>query len=353
MRTRMSSWPVLASAVLFALLGIFGPAVAQAATTEPDTPEIWMCHREMHKLLEDPEAWSYVREHLDGIQLYIGQLQRYSPEVLEGLATMAAEADLQVAVECGGTLDFGPMDESNGAWSAETELRNFKNYSDVGGRIDFLNLDGPIRRLLYPTGDREGFDDYAACAEQLVIYMQAVREVYPEIRFFLLTNFPNWGYRGDVSYHARGPERQDWGDYHAVLEAVLPVIQAAGMPLVALSIDNPYEYARGMHHSVSLEDPTTIDWAARIDRLQADVRAEGLEVNMIINSQAGGNSSDAAFHDETLAYLDWYLERVSPPDRIYIQSWYDHPEALLPETEHGSMTALLRDVLLRLRPATN
>lgn len=78
-------------------------------------------------------------------------------------------------------------------------------------------------------------------------YLRAVKKAHPEIRFFLLTNFPNWGYRGNVSYHARGPKRQDWGGYHDVVTTVLAAAKEEGLTVAGVTADNPYEYLVGQH----------------------------------------------------------------------------------------------------------
>ncbi len=331
---------------ILAINSAFGVEAANERIDNSSTvPEVWVCHSDLNTLVQDDAEWDFVREHLTGIQFYIDQFNRYSTEEMGKLANMIREAGLKVSVECGGTLDFGPMDDTNGKWSAEVELQKFKKYTDAGGHIDYLNLDGPVRRLLYPTADREGFSSNEACAEQLVIYIREVLNVYPHMQFFLLTNFPNWGYKGEVSYHARGLQRMDWGDYHEVFQTVLRVLKAADLPLVGLTIDNPYEYAIGTRQSATLEDPTAIDWGARIKDLQENAVSAGLEVNMIINSESGGESSALAFHDETLKFLHWYLEHLPKPNRIFIQSWYTHPREVVPETQAGTMMALVKEAI--------
>ncbi len=329
--------------VCMAVLAVACPAQVEAA------PEVWMCHRNAEHLVAEDAEWSFVQEHLDGIQFYIDRLNGYDEETLAKLAAMVAEHNLKVSVECGGTLDFGPMDETNGRWSAEHEMAKIAGFVDAGGRIDFLNLDGPIRRLMYSTDHREGLNDLDACVEQLIVYMQTVHAEYPDIEFFLLTNFPNWGWKGDVSYHARGPERMDWGDYYPVVEKALSRTREAGIPFRGLTVDNPYGYAIGTRPSVNLEDPTSVDWMGRIRELQDYVTGLGYEFNMIINDEEGGGESDAAFREGTLAFLDLFMETGPAPTRYIIQSWYVYPEAVVPETNPDSMTGLVRESIRRVK----
>lgn len=314
-------------------------------------PEIWMCYRDPFGLVGEGAQWDFVKRHLSGIKIYIDTLQKAPPDKLTALARMLRRSGIQVAVECGGTLGFAPLDETNGEKSADIELRKINRWCRAGGKVDYLDLDGPVRRLLYPR-KKPGFTSVDKCAAELMDYMRAVRKAHPEIRFFLLTNFPNWGYRGDVSYHARGPKRQDWGDYDEIVRAVLRHAKAAGLEVAGVTVDNPYEYAVGEHASVKLKDPGKVDWIKRIRAYEDFARSRGLEFNFIANSERGGQTSDRAFYERTLKMLDAYVAAGGRPTRYVIQSWYPFPKTLVPETAPHSMTALVRAAILKLHPQT-
>ena len=339
-----------ACAVLTAWVVLCGRALAdeEAAKRRVAKPEVWMCHHDPGALLGEDAGCAFVRKHLTGIKLYIGTLRKAPVEKLAALAAMCKAEGIRVAVECGGTLGFAPLDDTNGETSATMELRGFKRFTDAGGRIDYLDLDGPVRRLLHPK-ERKGFTSVDRCAGELMDYMRAVRKVYPDIRFNLLTNFPNWGYRGDVSYHARGAKRQDWGDYDAVVRTVLKHADKAGLELLGVTVDNPYEYAVGEHSSVKLTDPAKVKWIDRIIAYETFARSKGLEFTLIANSEKGGKESGRAFHERTLKMVDAYRQAGGRPDRYMIQSWYPYPKKVAPETGH-SMTALVRAVILKLHP---
>ena len=120
-------------------------------------PEVWLCTGAGVLDLLAPDAqWPFVREHLSGIQLYIDMIDRATPEQLRRLARLVRGQGYQVSVECGGTLDFAPMDDTNGEVSARIELAKLAKFYAVGGRVDFLNLDGSIRRLMHPHKRRDG-----------------------------------------------------------------------------------------------------------------------------------------------------------------------------------------------------
>jgi len=338
------------------VIGVLLSSVSSAPQTRPAArPEVWMCHREPTVLAEHPEQWAFVREHLDGIKLYIGTLRKAPADKLRKLAALLKQNNIKVAVECGGTLGYAPLDDTNGEASAKIELKAFRRFVQCGGTIDYLDMDGPVRRLLYPpkgrkgTKKRKGFTSIDRCADELLDYMRAVRKVYPRIQFFVLTNFPNWGYKGGVSYHARGPKRNDWGDYFDVLQTILRKTQAGKISLLGVTVDNPYDYATGQRVSVKIPDPSKINWIARIRDLEEYVEGRGLQFNLIFNSERGGKESAERFYEETLKFIEVYQAAGGSPKRYIIQSWYPHPKKVLPETEPYTMTALVKEVIKRIK----
>lgn len=324
---------------------------ARKATGRVKDPEVWMCHKNPLELLERPADWAFVRRHVSGIKMYIGLLKDTPDDQLAALAKMLKANRIPVAFECGGTLGFARMDDRNGEDSARRELARFRRFIKAGGRIDYLDLDGPVRRLLYARRkDGKRFTSAAKAADQLMIYLARVERAIPKVQFFLLTNFPNWGYRDVVSYHARGPKRQDWGDYDKIVRTVLAKAKATGRKFAGVTVDNPYEYAIGEHFSVKLKDPKKVDWIQRIRDYEDFAKLRGLEFNFIANSEQGGKTSGVAFAERTLKMVDAYVKAGGKPTRYVIQSWYPHPVKVLPETEPDTMTGLVKAVILKLHP---
>ncbi len=316
-------------------------------------PEVWLCAGERVADLLRPEAqWPFVKQHLAGIKLYVDQINQAQPEQLAALVRLVQENSYQVAVELGGCLDFAPMDYTAGEWSARHELAKIAKFYAAGGQVDFLDLDGPIRRLMYPEKRPDGrhFDAIEKAADELVDALRLHTQAHPQTRFWLLSNFPNWGWRGDVSYHARGPQRQDYGDDDTAVRMVLRKLGAAGIPLAGITVDNPYDYLVGEHRSVNLRDPKSVDWLKRVRSYEDFAREQGLEFNLIVNSERGGQESDERFCRETLQMVDLYRQAGGQPTRWFVQSWYSHPEQMVPETAPHSMTALVKAVLEQVGP---
>jgi len=327
-----------------------GPVAAQHKVAR--APEVWLCAGDgVTELLREDAEWPLVKQNLSGVKLYIDQIDRASPERLAALVKLVQEQHCQVAVECGCCLDFGPMDDTNGEWSARLELGKIDKWYAAGGKVGYLDLDGPIRRLMFPDGRRDGrrFDSMEKAANEVVDAVRVFHEAHPEIRFWHLTNFPNWGYLGDVSYHARGPQRKDYGEYDDAHRLVYEKLKAAGILLSGVTIDNPYDYLIGEHFPVNLADPKTVDWLGRVRAYEDRCRGEGLEVNLIVNSERGGQESDERFCRETLQMVETYLHAGGRPTRWFVQTWYPHPKQIVPESAPNTMTGLVKAVIERVR----
>ena len=177
-------WPLLAAgedrATPPAPAAISAENQAVAATDRP-RPEVWLCAGQgTFDLLRPDAEWPFVKQHLSGIKLYVDQINGAQPEQLASLARLVKENGYQVAVELGCCLDFGPMDDTNGEWSARKELAKIDKLYAAGGKVDFLDLDGPIRRLMHPENRRDGrrFDSMEKAADEVV---DAVRSFHRPI----------------------------------------------------------------------------------------------------------------------------------------------------------------------------
>ena len=257
-------------------------ASARTGMSTDSKPEVWLCHRNLHELVDEGADWEFVKKHLDGIKVYIGALARGRSHILTDdeltrLVKMLNETGLKLSIECGGTMGQLPVDENNGRKSAEIALRAVRKVHEAGGTVHFLDMDGPVRRLLATGSHRsdfgkryewQGFTEIQPCADQLMIFMAVVRQEYPAIQCFALTNFPNWGFKGGLSYHGRYENRQDWGDYFDVVSTIVPRAKAEKLPLVAVTVDNPYDYAIGERFSVTLKDPGQVNWMQRMIDLE-------------------------------------------------------------------------------------
>lgn len=336
------------------------------------TPEVWMAILPADVLTNDQAEWDFVKKHLDGVKFWTQQIDYEAKDwpfqggvdargAMEKLVKILNKHKISIIIEkgCFPQLEgpsgmggeSGPFDSTYAQRAAEGEIARLKRYEKIGGKVRFFDVDGPIRHMLHPVGEKGGFDTIEQCAEAFVDYMLLVQKEYPDIEFFALTNFPNWGYRGDVSYWGG----QNWGDYYVALEAVTRIAKKKKAPLRGFTIDNPYDYAIGEVRPEHIKyDPKTIktiDWIERILDVEKHCRKHNLEFNLIFNSQRGGETSAELFNKESLAFIDLYHDRGGQPDRYILQSWYTHPNRneIVPESNPNTFTGLVKVVIKKVK----
>lgn len=341
-------------------------STANAQTEAPSDPQVWMCHHELWELGAEPEAWAGVAKGCDVITLYIDRVARADLQDLRHFAEVVRRHDIEVAIECAGLCDWrASFGDRAAEMSFRDEFRKVKRFLDpiaeggAGGRIDYLQIDGPFRRMLYQRSgrrmERNEYQTVDSAGRELVEVLKLWREAVPGIEFYLLTNFPHWGYQGGPGYHGwsyTGQGTQGWGDYAKILAKAVAVTTEGGIPLKGITVDNPYDYAIGEHRSNQPDVTKDMDWLARIRRLEDDVRTRGLRFGLIFNSQRAGDKetgSDQRYEEETLEFLDLYRESGGHPDNVIVQSWYHYPLHVVPETAPGTMTHLVGQVIERVR----
>jgi hypothetical protein len=366
-----------------ALLAVLLMSTAAAQTSSPmraSRAEIWIGpapkaqagRSTVLDLLSPQVDWPAVKQSVHGLKLYIDEIATMDPASLRDLARVIGQHDIPVIVECGGTLSGAGLDDNNGISSARIELAKIKQFYDAGGRVDMLDLDHPICRLIWPEGPNPPYNgckhsDFTieTAADQLMNYMHLVTttiKAWPggnEIHFNLLSNFPNWGYRGGPAYHNRTfkdgtitnhtgnkpPFGQDWGDYDAVIRTALAKAKAdpRGIRFAGVTVDNPCDYLLGEAPTPPRSptwDPKGVDWLARVRDLEDFVRSQGLQFNLIVNTERGGQASNQMFYEDTLRMVKMYKAAAGRPDRYIIQSWYPHPDHVTPQAGPHGMLAL-------------
>ncbi len=344
-------------------------------------PGLWMAHFKPSQLTDQPEGWPVTAKELDCLEFYINTLAFISPyEDIKRVVDKVNELGMEIAIECGyfdweaTRSDFKepnpkgindkprqPMKRGVGRITAQTEIAKIDMLLKAGGVPSYLNMDGPIRRLMHPgqdvgKEDIPGLTDINEVAAEIVDYLKEWRKSFPKIKFFELSNFPNWGWKGNSSYRNSGMAN---GDFAVVLPVVLDAAKRAGVPFAGVTVDNPYEYAKGTadHDGImnyhlppptGEKDPSKIDWMARILDIEKMVKARRMDFNLIVNSQ-GGNVSSEAFCDLTLKMVDDYRAIGGRPSRYIVQSWLKYPEKAVPESEMYTLSWLFKQVVQHVR----
>jgi hypothetical protein len=347
----------------------------------PARPEVWMNHVRLEGLARSGAKWDYVQRHLGALEFPINAVGfLISDDDLQRLAAIVKARRIRVAIECGyfdwvskledlekpspkGMTDTPRLrvEPGVGEETARFEIAKLRPLVRAGVVPDYLNLDGPIRRMLWPgsdvgRNDLQGLPAIDASVDELVAYMRAMRRAYPKVQFFALVNFPNWGWKGEPSYWGG----MFYGDYYEALKRIDQKTRAAHIPILGVTADNPYEYYAGLQphkpwmtlpgeaRPTKALDVAKIDWRKRLLDLERAVKSRGLEFNLIVNSQGGGEASGEAFHRTTLAYLDAYRKDGGAPRRCILQSWYRFPEKVASEDEAYTMTNLVKEAIRRI-----
>jgi hypothetical protein len=239
-----------------------------------------------------------------------------------------------------------------GAATARVEIAKLRPLWRSGHPPDFLILDDPMRRLTVPGQDApgqflQGLPDYPSAAREVVGYMNVMREKFPAVKFVIIVNFPNWGWKGGPA-HLVAPGLQspmNWGDAHQALETLFGALKESGNQIHAIQGDFPWRYFVDQPPSAIA---ATVDWPGRLLQLEQYARDKGVRFHLTTNSETGYVSAKA-FAEDSLKYLDAYLAAGGRPDHFVVQSWYPHPDQLLPESEPYTGAWLAARFIERLR----
>jgi len=291
-------------------------------------------------LFSKPEEWPTALAGTHGFGMFINQVRDASDIDLAAQAGFLDAQGIGIAIEAGGTVHYVGCDDRNGENSAANELAKIEHLIDVGGTLTYLTLDGPISRTKENGRSTNCGFSLEQSVSELMDYIRAVYEVFPDLKIGVLTNFPNWAYGSYPAYHG---DVVNYGDYEVVLEAILAASESENLPIHYVVADNPWGYAAGTHNSAGL-DETRYDWLQRILDLETQVKSHGLPFALIYNSESG-LSSGTQFAADVETYVQAYQAKGGSPDIRIVESWYPNPETALPETAEGSFTnAVMRAI---------
>lgn len=118
-----------------------------------------------------------------------------------------------------------------------------------------------------------------------------------------------------------------------------------------LTSDSPY--AGYMRWGGSETHPDALRHREKIRLYEAWLQSQGREHHLIANSNVGGPTGTQAERDawdldykqESMRSLQLHQLEGGRPDHVYLESWYDGPFTLVPETQNGTFTNLVRDAL--------
>lgn len=216
-----------------------------------------------------------------------------------GIVLAVEAGPLDAAATCGAGVE--------GFAGRESGLRLARTIRAAGGVLQVIALDEPWYFAHVYDGPNACHWPVEQVAEGVAAFVAAVREEFP------------WVQVGDI-------------------EPAPPPVSAAGL---AAWID-AYTAAVGappafLHLDV---DWARSDWPAQALAVETASRQRGVPFGLIYNGGSATSDATWAYRAGTrvVAYEDVAGGR---PDHVVFQSWMDKPDAVLPETEPSSFTALI------------
>jgi len=323
-----------------------------------DAPRILMCYGDPWALA-DTTLWREVYNRVDILKIYIGDInERVDKQQMRTLVTALLKKNIHIAIELGGLLDWHASKGDGAAlasfrqdWAGVKPLIDMIREVDPSRSIDMLDMDGPIRRMLFPNNKQENYHTIESAVVELFKVLKMWKDSIPGIEINLLTNFPNWAWGSTPSYFSIAGNSDGYGQYMDVLEAVRAKSLETGLRFDGLTVDNPYDYALGRAQSNQSSLIAGVDWMKRIHELDSVAVSTGMKVNMIFNTNGARNAQ--MYSEQTLAFIDLYHQSIGKPDGYWIQSWYQLPGAWLPETTPYTMTNIVRESIKSIEPPVN
>src|SRR5690606_750548 len=149
--------------------------IKQDEPVEPSDPRILMCYGNPW-VLTDTTQWQYVYDNLDIIKIYIGNIDvRGDTAAMRTVVSNLLAHDIKIAIELGGLLDWHA---SKGDQVAEASFQqdyanvlpliNLIKSIDPAKSIDMLDMDGPIRRMLFPQNVKSNYQTLESAIDELL-----------------------------------------------------------------------------------------------------------------------------------------------------------------------------------------
>lgn len=270
---------------------------------------------DFQELFEHPEQWPDALAGVDVIKLYTGWLTSVSDADLQTAVDFMKAHDIEIAVEvlalrydtvCGfGVEGFAP-DPVGLATTVIDRIRA------AGGTVRYLALQEPLTfaSSVY-TGPNACNWPIEKIASEVKSFVSAMRAKYPAVVI------------GDIENDHPTPEQQF---------AFMDAFEAAtGQPFAFYHLD--------------IDWTLRSDWPFRAKAVEEGAHTRGIEFGLLTYG-ADGASNDERWLLDSLDHVARYTGMAGGlPDDVIFQSWHEYPRYLLPESEPGTYTWLLRDYL--------
>ncbi len=256
-------------------------------------------------------AWAEAASHIQVFKLYgewvvydatDAQLQQVVAELRRRNLALAVEAGpLTPTAACGqGIESFAGIDE--GRLIA-------RRIRAAGGAIQLLALDEPLFFAHFYDGDGACNWTPEAIAQRVDAYIRAMRSEFPGVIV------------GDTEPLAGSSHASDYIAWLTIFRTV------AGYDLGFLHID--VDWGRPQ-------------WAEEVKAIEDFGSAHGIPIGLIYTGNPGDPSDEAWLAAAGERVKTYELETGGRPAHVVFQSWNDHPDRVLPESEANTFTDFIR-----------
>lgn len=252
--------------------------------------------------------WTTAQAHVQVFEIPSSWVMNYATaEELRQLVAGLRERGIALALSIGAfSIDAGC---GSGIEGFDFGLEPLQKIAAAAGHVDMVVFDESwaFSSDLYDAPNACHWSTQEA-ARHVIPFIQQLRGYAPDI--VIGDAEPLWT---NVT-----PERMlEWTDAYAA---------AAGEPLAFLQVDVDWDHRA--------------DWPMAVRSIEDGARARGIEFGPIYNG--GEAASDAEWVDLTLQRAFTYEEVAGGrPDQVLLQSWMDHPDYVLPETDPSTFSGLI------------
>jgi hypothetical protein len=257
-------------------------------------------------LFEPDAPWTATAQTVRVFKVYASWVQNFAtPDQLRHVVAGVAARSMALALEIGAlpaTAECGM-----GIEGFDATVETIEKIHAAGGRVDLVAFDEPLAFGKYDAGAAACQWPLERVAREAATFAAELRRVEPGVVIGDIE--PLWS-----TYTAT--EIGQWLDAYRT---------AAGEPLAFLHLD---------------ADWNRPDWPAALVAMDRATRARGIAAGIIYNGSDA--SSDAAWNDAAIhRAVDYEGLLGGQPDHVVFQSWMDHPDHVLPESDPTTFTGLI------------
>jgi hypothetical protein len=301
-----------------------------AGAASPAPPQIWFAplprdtvvgrslgfdgSKDFDALFDRNAAWPKAAASVSVFKLYGGWAANEA--TLPELRRIVADLDrrgIALAIEDGALHGTGCGQGVEGFVPADEATRLATRIAAAGGKLAYVALDSSFRFGVQYDGGNACHLTAETAAQQFAAFAADVHRVFPNAVVGDIESLPTMG-----------------ADPAALVAWMDTYRRVTGSPLPFFHLDMGYH---------------RLDWPEAARYLEDAARARGIPFGIIYdgdgNQTDGGNSDADWIASAEQRFVTFEAQYGGRPDQVVLQSWVDHPDAALPETQRNTFTWLI------------